>query len=327
MKNQKQTKELLYFAALLILVLVIIYSGLQILESTVLRPEYQTVVVERKTITRDGVDYFPRQDVTTVLVLGIDQFGPVEDSGTYNNQGAADMNLLLIFDEVAETCNVIQFNRDTMVEMPILGLGGRQAGTLYGQLALAHTYGTGLADSCENSRETISNLLHGIKIDYYVSMNMDAISILNDAVGGVWVTVRDDFSKVDDSIPMGSVLLQGEQAITFVRSRANVADQLNVSRMERHKEYLNGFIAAYRTARQENSELLVEVYDQISPYLITDCSVNAISGMIERYGDYTVGEVISPAGENIRGEEYYEFHLNQAAFDELALRLLYAPKK
>ena len=327
MKNQKQTKELLYFAVILILVLVILYSGLQILESTVLRPEYQTVVVERKTITRGGVDYFPRQDVTTVLVLGIDQFGPVEDSGTYNNQGAADMNLLLIFDEAAETCNVLHFNRDTMVEMPVLGLGGRQAGTLYGQLALAHTYGTGLADSCENSRETISNLLHGIKIDYYVSMNMDAISILNDAVGGVWVTVRDDFSGVDDSIPMGSVLLNGDQALTFVRSRANVADQLNVSRMERHKEYLNGFTAAYRTARQENPELLVEAYDQVSPYLVTDCSVNAISGMIERYGDYTMGEVISPAGENVRGEEFYEFHLDQAAFDELVLRLLYAPKK
>ena len=97
--------------------------------------------------------------------------------------------------------------------------------------------------------------------------------------------------------------------------------------MERHKEYLNGFMAAYRTARQENPELLVEAYDQVSPYLVTDCSVNAISGMIERYGDYTVGEVISPAGENVRGEEFYEFYLDRAAFDELVLRLLYAPKK
>ena len=327
MKNRKQTKELIFFAVILILVLVILYSGLRILESTVLRPEQQTVVVERKTVTRDGVDYFPRQDVTTVLVLGIDQTGPVSDSGTYNNRGAADMNLLLIFDEAAQICNILHFNRDTMVEMPVLGLGGRQAGTLYGQLALAHTYGTGLTDSCENSRETISDLLYGIKIDYYVSMNMDAIPILNDAVGGVRVNVRDDFSKVDESIPMGSVLLQGDQALTFVRTRANVGDQLNISRIERHKEYLNGFTAAFRAARQQNPELLVEAYEQVSPYMITDCSVNAISGMIERYGDYAVGEVISPAGENVRGEEYYEFYLDEDAFDDLVLRLLYAPKE
>lgn len=327
MKNRKQTKELIFFAVILILVLVILYSGLRILESTVLRPEQQTVVVERKTVTHGGVDYFPRQDVTTVLVLGIDQFGPVSDSGTYNNHGAADMNLLLIFDEASETCHILHFNRDTMVEMPVLGLGGRQAGTLYGQLALAHTYGTGLTDSCENSRETISNLLHGIKIDYYVAMHMDAIAILNDAVGGVRVNVRDDFSKVDETIPMGSVLLSGDQALTFVRTRANVGDQLNVSRIERHKEYLNGFAAAFRAAREENPELLVEAYDQVSPYLITDCSVNAISGMIERYGDYAVGEVISPAGENVRGEKYYEFYLDEEAFEELTLRLLYAPKE
>ena len=327
MKNRKQTKELIFFAVILILVLVILYSGLRILESTVLRPEQQTVVVERKTVTHGGVDYFPRQDVTTVLVLGIDQFGPVSDSGTYNNHGAADMNLLLIFDEASETCHILHFNRDTMVEMPVLGLGGRQAGTLYGQLALAHTYGTGLTDSCENSRETISNLLHGIKIDYYVAMHMDAIAILNDAVGGVRVNVRDDFSKVDETIPMGSVLLSGDQALTFVRTRANVGDQLNVSRIERHKEYLNGFAAAFRAAREENPELLVEAYDQVSPYLITDCSVNAISGMIEHYGDYAVGEVISPAGENVRGEKYYEFYLDEEAFEELTLRLLYAPKE
>ena len=327
MKNRKQTKELIFFAVILILVLVILYSGLRILESTVLRPEQQTVVVERKTVTRDGVDYFPRQDVTTVLVLGIDQTGPVSDSGTYNNRGAADMNLLLIFDEAAQICNILHFNWYTMVEMPVLGLGGRQAGTLYGQLALAHTYGTGLTDSCENSRETISDLLYGIKIDYYVSMNMDAIPILNDAVGGVRVNVRDDFSKVDESIPMGNVLLQGDQALTFVRTRANVGDQLNISRIERHKEYLNGFTAAFRAARQQNPELLVEAYEQVSPYMITDCSVNAISGMIERYGDYAVGEVISPAGENVRGEEYYEFYLDEDAFDDLVLRLLYAPKE
>ena len=51
-------------------------------------------------------------------------------------------------------------------------------------------------------------------IDYYFSMNMDAISILNDAVGGVTVEVTDDFSQVDATIGKGqayfrSVLVDG----------------------------------------------------------------------------------------------------------------------
>ena len=55
--------------------------------------------------------------------------------------------------------------------------------------------------------------LPGLIIDYYVSMNMDAIGILNDAVGGVRVLVEDDFSEVDASIPMGITRLEGRQAL------------------------------------------------------------------------------------------------------------------
>ena len=166
MRIKKYAKDIVFFAVILILVLVLLYSGLQVLESTVLHQgqEGSTGFVS-KTITRDGVDYFPRQDITVVMVLGIDQYGPVEASVSYNNRGATDMNMLLIFDEKNEVCNVLHLNRDTMVEMPVLGLGGAPAGTYFGQLALSHTYGTGLTDSCENTRTTISDLLYGIEID------------------------------------------------------------------------------------------------------------------------------------------------------------------
>ena len=327
MKQRKQKRELIFFAVILLLVLVILYSGLQILESTVLRPEQRTELVKTKTVTRDGVAYFPRQDMTVVLVLGIDRFGPVEESGAYNNRGAADMNVLLIFDEVQETCNVIHLNRDTMLQMPVLGVGGRQAGTIYGQLALAHTYGTGLEDSCENSRKTVSDLFYGLKIDYYVAMNMDAIGILNDAVGGVTVHVTDDFSAVDPTITMGELTLKGDQAVSFVRTRAGVGDQLNTSRMERQKEYLNGFAKAFRAAQERDPGFLADAYEAASPYIVTDCSVNAISGMIERYADFEVEEIISPAGRSVLGEQYYEFYLDEEKLDELILRLLYAPKE
>lgn len=327
MKQRKQKRELIFFAVILVLVLVILYSGLQILESTVLRPAQRTELVKTKTVTRDGVAYFPRQDMTVVLVLGIDRFGPVEESGAYNNRGAADMNVLLIFDEVEKTCNVLHLNRDTMLQMPVLGVGGRQAGTIYGQLALAHTYGTGLEDSCENSRKTISDLFYGLKIDYYVAMNMDAIGILNDAVGGVTVHVTDDFSAVDPTITMGEMTLKGDQAVSFVRNRAGVGDQLNTSRMERQKEYLNGFAEAFRAAQERDPGFLVDAYEAASPYIVTDCSVNAISGMIERYGDFEVQEIISPAGRSVLGEQYYEFYLDEEKLDELILGLFYAPKE
>ncbi|MBQ8833652.1 MAG: LCP family protein [Oscillospiraceae bacterium] len=327
MKKHKHGKDLVFLAVILILVLVMLYSGLQILESTVLRTGTETAGnAVSKTITRDGVDYFPRQDITVVLVMGIDQYGQVADSETYSNQGASDMNMLLIFDEANETCSVLHLNRDTMVEMPVLGIGGRKAGTYYGQLALSHTYGTGLADSCENTRETISGLLYGIRIDYYVAMNMDAIAILNDAVGGVTVNVTDDFSQVDPTIGKGQVTLMGQQAINFVRTRKDVGDQLNLSRIERHKEYIDSFVEAFRARQEQETEFIMTAYEEVAPYLVTDCSANAISGMVERYGEYQVAEVVSPDGENVMGEEYFEFYLDEEKLDALILRLFYAPK-
>ena len=165
MKKRKQGKDLLFLAVILILVLVMLYSGLQLLEPTVSRNEQQGEAFVSKVIERGGVEYFPRQDITTVLVMGIDQFGPVEESSAYINTGAADMNIVLIFDEKNEVINIIHLNRDTMVEMPVLGIGGKQAGTYYGQLALSHTFGRGLTDSCENTRRTVSDLFYGVAID------------------------------------------------------------------------------------------------------------------------------------------------------------------
>ena len=318
----------MFFALILILVLVMVYSGLRILESTVFyRGQGTQESFVSKTITRDGVEYFPRQDITTVLVMGIDQYGPVQESGYYDNGGAVDMNVLLIFDEVKEECNVLHLNRDTMLEMPVLGLGGKKAGTYYGQLALSHTYGTGLEDSCENTREAISEFLYGISIDYYVAMHMDAIPILNDAVGGVTVDVTEDFSAVDETIEMGEMTLLGEQAINYVRTRKDVGDQLNISRIERQKKYLDGFVAAFREKREEKPEFILSAYEQALPYLVTDCSANAISGMLERFSNFKVNEVVTPEGENVLGEEYYEFYADEEKLDELILRLFYAPKE
>jgi LCP family protein required for cell wall assembly len=304
-----------------------LYSGLRILESTVFHTGQEgSGNYVSKTIERNGQKYFPRQDITVVLVLGIDQFGPVADSGNYQNRGAADLDILLIFDETNRQINILHLNRDTMLEIPVLGIGGRQAGTYYGQLALAHTYGSGLSDSAENARKTISDFLYGLHIDYYVSMNMDAITILNDAVGGVTVNVTEDFSEVDPTIQKGQVHLTGEQAIHFVRSRKDVGDQLNLSRIERHKAYLDGFADAFRSRQAEDAGFILTAYEQVSPYLVTDLSANAVSGMMDRYYDYKINEIISPAGENVIGEEFMEFYVDEEALDALILRLFYAPK-
>lgn len=325
MKKRNHVGTIVYFSVVLILVLVMIYSGLQLLESTVFLQEEQPPIPS-KTITRDGVDYFPRQDITVLLIMGIDEFGPMVPSGTAGNEGAADMVTLMIFDETNAQTRILSLNRDTMMDVDVLGISGKKAGTTYAQLAVAHTYGSGMEDSCENTRDTVSNFLYGINIDHYVAANMDAITIMNDGVGGVTVNVVDDFSEVDPTLVQGEVKLMGQQAINFVRTRKDVGDQLNISRMERHKQYALGFMDAFRTAIDSSETFAIELFDQVSPYMVTDCSVTVLTDMMSRYADYEIVEIVSPEGENILGDEYYEFHVDEEKLDDLILRLFYAPK-
>ena len=281
---------------------------------------------ERRTISLDGVAYFPRQDIRVFLLMGIDREGPVADSGSYKNSGAADVVLVLIFDETAKEYRVLALNRDTIVKMPVLGLGGRTAGSTTAQLALSHTYGNGLHQSCDNTKKTVSDLLYGATIHQYIALNMDVISVLTDAVGGVKVNVEDDFSAFDDTIQKGELVLNGEQAYTFIRTRKDVGDQLNISRMGRHEEFVKGFIEAFRTNIGKNVTYALKIYDDISPYVVTDCSNQVMTDLLNRFYDYKLVGILSPDGTNVVGEEYMEFHLDEEKFLTLVLSLLYSPK-
>lgn len=327
MKDNKRRGRPVLLIVILILVLVFLISGLQFLESTVFRPTGAKVETESKTIIRDGVEYFPRQDITVILVAGIDEYGPVTSSGSYNNPGEADMVSVLIFNEAEKTMDVLTLNRDTMLEMPVLGIGGKQAGTVFGQLALAHTYGSGLEDSGKNLRDTVSDFLYGVYIDYYVTMNMDAIAILNDAVGGVQVTVTDDFSAIDPNLPMGEVVLKGQQAVTYVQTRQGLGDQLNITRMRRQREYMESFTNELKAKLEESTSFALDVYQQASDYIVTDCSSSALTTIASRYASYTLGDVVAIEGENVNGEEFMEYHVDEEKLDEVILKYLYAPKK
>ncbi len=326
--KRKEIEKLLFICVAFALTLILLYSGLRVLEVTVLRSSGEEAFrVETKTVVKDGVSYFPRQDITVVLVLGVDQEGPVQASPTPNHGNAVDMVTVMVFDETAKHCTLLNLNRDIMLDMPMLNDYGREDGSYFGQLAYSHTYGTGVEDSCENTRKAVSRFLNGITIDYYLAMNMGAVPLLNDAVGGVTVEVVHDFSKVDASLPMGTVTLQGQQALTFVQTRWDVGDELNLSRIDRQMVYMDSFMEKLRSCIKADKDFAVDIYDTISPYVVTDLSLNTLSGMAQRYQEYPVKAVLSIEGENVLGETYYEFYPDEEALETLILDLFYAPKK
>lgn len=327
MRKRENLKNAAIFTIILLLVLVFLIGGLHILGSTVLQNGAGQEPTDKKTIIRDGVEYFPRQDICVTLLMGIDRGGPANDSGSHRNDGTADMVMLLIFNETQKDYTILFLDRDTMLTMPASDLEGRPDGTCFGQLALAHTFGNGLERSCENVKEAVSAFLYDLKIDHYVSMDLDAIAMMNDALGGVKVTVTEDFSHVDPTIPTGEVLLRGQQALRYIRTQENAADPLNLTRIHRQMDYMRGFFTAFRASAHQSMGFLASAYTKISPYMITDCSTGALLRMALRYGDYDLRQIITPEGELVPGEDSCEFHVDEDALDALILDLFYRPKK
>ncbi len=332
MKATDKGKKLLFGLVCILLIAIVIYSGFRFLETTVFLEEAEDTAVSQhvsKTIEWNGVKYFPKQDIETYLVIGVDEQGPMVKQEYYSNTGMADAIMVLIFDKGREVVDVVSLNRDTMTDVRVLGIDGKPAGTRKEQLAISYAYGDGMERSCENTMATVSAMLNGIELDHFVAMNMDAIKVLNDAVGGVTVNVTEDFSAVDSSIQMGEMTLHGDQALTYIRARKDVGTQLNVSRMERQRGYMESFFSALKAKVGSDmaGEFVVDTYEALDPYMVTDCSVTVMSSMLERYSAYELGRMVTPEGENKKGTEYIEFYLDEEAFDQLVIDMFYAEKK
>ena len=273
----------------------------------------------------NGTAYARREDLETVLLLGVDKFEGETPEGYVNNQ-QADFLLLLVLDEENETCTPIQLNRDTMTQIQILGVTGEPAGTFTGQLALAHTYGSGEEDSCENTVLAVENLLYSVGIDHYVSLTMDGVALLNDLVGGVTVEVLDDFSGIDDSLVQGeTVTLQGQQALTYVRSRGGLEDSSNLHRMERQRQYLSALQQQLKQASQQDSGFTLDALLQLNEYMVSDCTVNQLSDLGDSLAAYQVSDILTTPGDAQEGEEFMEFTVDEDALQQLVMDVFYEP--
>ena len=167
------------------------------------------------------------KQLVNILLLGIDARSDTQYSdGRYGSQ--ADFVMLLCINKQEKSITPIHIDRDTMTDVPIYGPFGDPAGSRVMQLCLAQAYGDDIAAGSKNTEKAVSDLLGGIPIDYYVAMYLDGISTLNDALGGVTVTLEDDFSQLDPEMVKGkSICLQGKQAEIFVRNRRDVSDGTN----------------------------------------------------------------------------------------------------
>ena len=100
MKKQSNKHNIITMIVVIVLLAVVVYSIVQIIDLFVPSKNTSTdSTSSTKTVTVKGEKYYPRKDITTFLLMGIDQKGPVQPSMSYNNEGEADMLALAVFDQ------------------------------------------------------------------------------------------------------------------------------------------------------------------------------------------------------------------------------------
>jgi len=276
-----------------------------------------------------GRVYDYNEDILTFLFMGIDKNDKtVQEVAEGTDGGQADALFLLVMDPHEQTVDIIGINRNTMTAIDIYDEQGSFVNTVTAQIAVQHGFGNGVEESCEYQTAAVSRLFYQLPIHGYVALNMSAITELNDAVGGVDVTVLEDLTKRDPSLVKGSqVHLEGQSAFWYGKYRDTSMIGSADGRLERQKQYLKSFADAAKAAVKKNPLVVRELYQAASPMMITDISMDEALYLATEVLGYHITEdsFHMIAGESTEGELFEEFYADETALYELILEIFYEP--
>ena len=277
----------------------------------------------------NGKAYQYNENVITILVMGIDQNSEEiqQIEGISGESGQADSIFLLVMDESKNKVRIIGMSRDTMTPIKTFDYKGNYVGDAENHLGLAYAFGDGKETSCQYMVDAVSNLFYGIPINSYVALNMEAVEQLNDAVGGVTVTIPEDLAQMmPNQFSAGStVTLNGKQALSFVRSRDTAIDFSNNLRMARQKTYLLNFAQTAIEKMKSDMGLPARLYHELSGKMVTDIDLNdavylATKGLSMSFSE---DDIVTLQADAQRGTVYDEMYVDDQALYELILNTFY----
>lgn len=276
-----------------------------------------------------GHKYRYNEDITSILFMGIDRERVNSDEESLKKHGAGQSDTLFLaaVDTSTGKISLINVPRDIMANVKTYDEKGKYEGTKLRQLCLAYAYGDGADKSCKNTVEAVSKVLYGVPIDSYMSINLSAISVLNDAVGGVNVRVIGDLTGSDPSLKEGAnVTLLGDQAETYVRSREYDPLDANMARMQRQQQYITSF--ARKTLQEVRSDLTLplDLLDLVSENAVTNLSATKITYLATAVANssFSTDDIQSIECTIKEGKTgYAEYYPDETKLFEMVLKVFY----
>lgn len=141
-----------------------------------------------------------KEGVYNIYISGIDTYGPI------STVSRSDVNIIITLNMNTHKVLLTTTPRDSYLKIPDGG------GNQYDKLTHAGIYGV------ETSMKTLSNL-YDISIDHYARINFTSFINLIDQLGGIEVENTRAFSANGLDFPAGTISLNSQQALVFVRER------------------------------------------------------------------------------------------------------------
>ena len=271
-----------------------------------------------------GETYKYNDHLSNYLFLGIDTRETVDTYQSQADAGQADAIFLVSMDRATEKIKVLFIPRDSMTRIEVFNPYGQSLGETTDHLNIQYAFGDGKEKSCELMKTAVSNMLDGLPIQGYCSMNMDGISVITDFVGGIQLTIPDDsLADVNPEYKKGAVVdITGETAEQFVRYRDIDKTQSALVRQERQKTFLQALVQKAQEKAGEDAGFVTGLYDSVKSYTVTNMG-NAIFAKLLAASQNEITDTETVPGEGTHGENFDEYHIDEDALSDLIISMFY----
>jgi len=228
-KSKKSKKKKVWIILLSIVLVLIVGLGSYIfylynsVKSTA-GDMYDPLAGESKSDLKNKEEKLADKKPISILLMGVDE--------RKGDVGRSDTLIVMTLNPANKKMQMVSIPRDTKTE--IIG-DGRVT-----KINAAYAYG-----GVKMTMDTVENFT-GIDMDYYIQVNMEALSDLVDAIGGI--TVQNDLDWMDEGYykkgyhyAKGTLNMDGAQTLGFVRMR-HLDPNGDFGRNERQRKVISAII-------------------------------------------------------------------------------------
>ena len=278
-KKKKKTPLWLPFAVVMAVIAVVsgvVVYGVSMLNKVEdsLRPDDSTPTIQEEVKTAE--EY--KGDVVNILVCGIDYEEGRNYSDASSNDGMTDMILYCQFDIKNGALHMLQIPRNSLVATQ-----NRKVTLSNGKTYAASNYQiNSVALSNGGSIAALADVIYDqyrLPVDYYVSVDMQALVEMVDNFGGIEVYIPHDMSFAGSVLKQGYRNLDGASAEFFVRCRHGEGyANSDIDRLNMQRYFYAGLFKRVRSMGV--TDVIAQLPLIFNNYIHTDMDLTTIAKML-----------------------------------------------